>query len=393
MAASTADRTNRLLALCARSDPGPRAEAEIARLLDQRPDWTAVALRAEEEGILPLLYWNLRGRPESVPPDIRQGLKARFLRNALRNARIAAELKPFFEAVTASGLWVVLTKGLRLAWTVYPDPGLRPFWDVDFIVRSEDWPAVRAILASQGFEEAAAAGQGPGLRGSEAGWTDSPYFRRRGLVLEFHFNSPGLQFPLPKAPAFWETRPALIGESEALAFIPEIELCYLCLHAQQHSFGRLVWLSDIAEMVARGDPNWERIGMICDALGIHASVYQGLRLANVFWPGTIPENVLSGLRPGLVERSALRFFWPETGIAARKPLFPWPYDMPSFFALWERGSPALALRTLRTIFFPPRDRLALVTGVPVGSVLIYYQYLRRLARPLAVAARRIRESL
>jgi hypothetical protein len=393
MDASTVDRANRLLALCARSDPGPQADAEIARLLDQRPDWTAVALRGDEEGVLPLLYWNLRNRSEFVPPRIQQMLKARFLRNAVRNARIAAELKPFFEAVKASALWVVLTKGLRLACTVYPDPGLRPFWDVDFIVRPEDWPGVREILASQGFAEAGAAGQGPGLQASEAGWAHSLYFRRGGLVLEFHFNSPGLQFPLPAAPDFWEVRPAVIGETQAFGFIPEIELCYLCLHAQQHSFARLVWLADLAEMVARGDADWARIGMICDALGIHASVYHGLRLVNVLWPGTVPESGLSRLRPSLVERFALRFFWPETGIAARKTLFPWPYDMPSLFALWERGSPALALRTLRTIFFPPRHRLALAAGVSGDSVRIYYEYLRRLARPLAVAARRIRETL
>jgi hypothetical protein len=393
MDASIAIRTNRLLVLCGRTDPGPQASGEIARLLDRSPDWESLIFRAEEEGVLPLLYWNLRARADSVPPDILETLKVRYLWNAARNAWIAAGLEPFFRAVRDSGLWVVLTKGLRLAWTVYPDPGLRPFWDIDFIVRPGDWPAVSGILASLGFEEATAAGEDRGRSGADAGWSHSPYFRRRGLILEFHFNSPGLHFPLRAESGFWEAGPALIGGAEALALVPELELCYLCLHAQQHSFRKLVWLADIAEMVSRGHPDRERVEEICGALGIHASVYHAFRLVNALWPGTVAPDVLAKLRPGVVRRSALHFFWPEKGIAARKARISWPYDMPSLFSLWERGSPALAFRTLGSIFFPPREWLARATGVSQDSVLIYYQYVRRLARPLAVAARRMWESL
>jgi hypothetical protein len=284
----------------------------------------------------------------------------------------------------------VLTKGLHLASTVYPDIALRPFWDVDFFASPADWRAVKKILNQQGFEETPERGPGAGLAASDPGRAYSPYFRRDGLVLEFHFDVLGLHFPAgPELMEAMTAPPIPIGGTEVPVLSPAPELCYLCLHSQQHSYQKLIWLVDIAELAAKPGLNWDRVLEICSTLKICASVHHGLRLAEALWPGSIPREILLKLRPRAPQRAALRFFWPETSVASRKTSFPWPYDMPSFFSLWERKSPGLAVRTLAGVFFPPRPWLARASGVPENSPLIYYQYARRLSRPVGLAVRRL----
>jgi hypothetical protein len=386
------ERSARLLVLCARPHPGPGALSEARRLLGQGVVWGLLLPRAEEEGVLPLLYWNLRDLPEAAPPEVLERLKRGYLISLLRNSQLSKQLEPFLGEVKASGLPVVLTKGPRLALSAYPDPALRPFWDVDFVVPPRAWPEVAGILARLRFEEARAGDAVP--QPSSAGFdgTYSPYFRKGDLVLEFHFNTFGLHFPGCSLQAgVWRPprRPMPFRGTEALVFTPEAELSYLCLHAQQHSYERLIWLVDIAEMASRRDLDWDEVGAICADLKIHAPVFHGLCLAEALWPGTVPGDAVTRLRPGPLARRALRFFWPAADVVRRRTPFAWPYDMPTLFSLWERRAPGLAVRTVRDILFPPRPWLAAARKRPERSARLYVQYARRISHPFGLAARRL----
>jgi len=383
-----AARTTRLLVLCARPEPAGEARAEIGRLLSAGPDWESLLARAEGEGLLPLLYWSLRESSAAVPPDVRERLKIHYIKSLARNSQTAKDLEPFLRAVTDAGLKIVLTKGLRLASTVYPDLGLRPFWDVDFFARPADWPAIRSILEAQGFEETPESGTAP--EAGDAAWAYSPYFRRNGLTVEFHFSLLGLHSPA--GPARLEdmtAAPLAVRGAEVAVLSPEHELCYLCLHAQQHSYQKLIWLADIAGLVSHPGLDRDKFAGACASLGIRAPVHHGLRLAERLWPGSVPPEIMPRLRPRRLQRAALRFFWPETTVADREALPAWPYDMPSLFSLWERKSPGAAARVLSGLLFPPRRWLARTSGVPASSPRLYLQYARRILRPFGLAVRRL----
>jgi len=379
----------RLFVLCSRSVLAPGARGEVLRLAGSVRDWPRALGKAEEEGILPLLYWNLREDPGAVPAPVLETLRISFLRNLARTAQLYRELERLLESVRRAGLRAALTKGGRLALDLYPEPALRPFWDVDFIVHPSDWPALKKILGDIGYTETTNSGGGPAAADPPLDWAYSPYFRKGPLFLEFHFTPLGLHFPNGKNDGLWSSASRLrVRGTEAMVLPVEHELCYLCIHAQQHSYQRLVWLSDIAEMALRPGLDWERVLRISRAERVRGPVFYGLYLANALWPGTVPPGPLAELRPGPFERAGLRILWPAGAAAARRAAPAWPYEMPSLFSLWERRSLILAARTLRGILFPPRAWLAANCGLPPDSPRLYGRYLGRVLRPVLTAAKR-----
>lgn len=378
----------RLLVLCARPEPDPETRAEARRLAGSVRDWEPALARADEEGLLPLLYWNLRGQPGAVPGTVLESLRLAFLRNLARNTQAYREIEPFLEAVRQAGLRVALTKGGRLALDVYPDIALRPFWDIDFIVHPADWARLRRVLDGLGF--AGALGGVEPAAGGALDWTFSPYFRKGTVYLEFHGHPLGLHFPSRDGDGFWSSAGRLsVRGTEALVLPAENELCYLAVHAQQHSYKRLVWLADLAALAERPGLDWGWIVRIAREARIKGPVHHGLHLTEALWPGSVPAEGLAGLRPGPLESAGLRLLWPEAATAARAAGPDWPYYMPSVFSLWERRDPVLAARTLGGIFFPPRAWLASTTGVEAGSPRLYGRYVERLFRPAVTAARRL----
>ncbi len=378
---------SRLLVLSCRPDPDGAGRAEVLRLAGAGLDWDRALAKAEGEGILPLLYWALRDDPGAVPGPVLEKLRLAFLRNLARTTQLYREMEPFLGSVRLSGLRAALTKGGRLAFDVYPDIALRPFWDVDFIVHPSDWTELRRILDSLGFVEASAGPTGPVLD-----WAYSPYFRKGPLFLEFHGSPLGLHFPSRGDDGVWSSAGRLrVRGTEALVLPAENELCYLCVHAQQHSYQRLIWLADIARLAGRAGLDWSWVARIARDERIKGPVYYGLHLAGALWPGSVPAEPLAALRPGPAEMAGLRFLWPAAATAARAAAPAWPYYMPSIFSLWERRDPALAARMLGQILFPPREWIASTTGVPANSPRLYGRYAERLLRPAVTAARRMME--
>jgi hypothetical protein len=169
----------------------------------------------------------------------------------------------------------------------------------------------------------------------------------------------------------------------------ENELCYLCVHAQQHSYQKLIWLADIARLAGRAGLDWNWVCRIASDERIKGPVFYGLHLTETLWPGSIPPEPCQDLRPGPVESAGLRLLWPPSATAARSDAPAWPYYMPSLFSLWERRDAVLAARTLGQIFFPPKAWLASATGVSADSRRLYGRYAERLLRPALTMARRM----
>jgi hypothetical protein len=295
------------------------------------------------------------------------------------------KVKPLLQAINDSGLKVAVTKGARLAETLYQDIGLRPFVDIDLVVHPSAWPELEEILEKLGFSREGDFGPKLNQKDRELHWTFTPIFRKERLLVEMHFHYLGLQLPFALEDDLWACSQNIkIGASPAKVLSPEYELCYLCLHALQHSYCLLIWLTDIAEMASREDLNWEKILDICQKESIAAPLSYGLHLVNCLWPGTLSENILEMFKISAFEQKLLKFFWPEEDVLTRNLSLQFPYYTPTLFSLLRRKKPLLTLDTLFKIFFPPRAWVSCYYKIPVNSPRIFLHYFWRLTRPISL---------
>jgi hypothetical protein len=274
---------------------------------------------------------------------------------AARDLKARALVGPLLREADRQGLRPAVSKGFHWAERLYGEPGLRPYLDVDLFVHPREWNALLALLRDAGFhpEEEIEPAPGPG-RGAPA-WSLSPVFRKDGLALEIHANPLGLHAPARGEARFWSSlRPVrLAGEPAWVPGWPH-EMIYASIHAQQHSYARLSWLVDLAEMAALPDFDWDEAASIASDEGMEEVLSHGLRLVARCWEGAVPGPGGRLISSGGWARKACLFLWPPEAVAARRPISPAPYYMPSILALARRGKVGPALRAGARVLCPPR---------------------------------------
>ncbi|MFO7981718.1 MAG: nucleotidyltransferase family protein [Candidatus Aminicenantes bacterium] len=372
-----------LLILCSRVELQPNQKTELEKILDQGLDWEKVLKRASQECVPPLVYKNLKPYAEKIPHEVEKKLNETYLRNLGRNIVLLSMLKPVLEAVENKGIKAALIKGARLVHTIYHDIGERYFIDVDFLVYPSDRYKIQKILKDMGFVQASSEHIHHELSKREKKyWTYRPVFRKGKLELELHYNFPGLHMPFSMSQDLWKNVQKIdIEGSPAQILSPEYELCLLCLHSQQHSYTRLDWFTDMAEMSGEDELDWNKVIEICRKERISASVYYGLYLVNQLWHGTVSKNILSRFYVSFLEKKLLGFFWPVESVKSREQKLLFPMHAPTFFSILSRKRPGLFIKALYDFFFPPRSWVSLYYGISPNSYKIVIHYLWRLWRP------------
>jgi putative nucleotidyltransferase-like protein len=177
-------------------------------------------------GVAGLAWRRLHGSQPHLPA-LQDAYRLQVLRAAVHDEEVARS----FTLLRAHGVEPILGKGWAAA-RLYPDPGLRPYGDVDLYVRPEDHAAARAAVTA-----------------------------------------PRADCPIDLHPGFAELddrNPDQIQESTVHAdangcpvriFGAEDHLRLLCLHALRHGFLRPLWLCDIAAAIEgrAATFDWDRL--------------------------------------------------------------------------------------------------------------------------------------
>jgi hypothetical protein len=280
---------DRLITLCSRLNPDPASLAAIQNILSDEVNWNRFVQSGLDERVTPLLYRNLKRFPECIPGEVLQQLKRTYLRNVGRNLQNYHAVAPILQEIEASGLRMAMTKGARLAETVYKDPGLRYFTDIDFMAHPDDLEAVRDLLIRAGFWKDSYASRFENCGKRRMMWIMETGFRKQGLLLDIHFRLPSIEIPLNLEESLWRDLQTLkISGVRAKILALEHELAVLCLHAQKHNYQHLIWLTDIAETVGFEDLDWEKLEDYCRCEEIIPSVFYGLYRVDQLWPDAIP---------------------------------------------------------------------------------------------------------
>jgi hypothetical protein len=118
----------------------------------------ALLVQARRHRVIPVFARGVRSAGNAWPAEIRNELTAAAAESAaleyLQRLEIARLLGRFAER----GIRSILMKGAALAYTVYPDPTLRPHDDIDVLVSADDRSRASDALLSLGYEALVEAG-------------------------------------------------------------------------------------------------------------------------------------------------------------------------------------------------------------------------------------------
>lgn len=284
-----------LLFLCARAEP-PDA-SEIRALVQQGLAWDVLIDAAEYHNLAPCLHVSLeRACPDLVPATVAASFREAYRDSARRNLVLTVRLSELLDAFAAEGLPVVPLKGPVLAESLYSDPVLRPFSDLDLLVRKQDVPAAIRLLNRQGYTLGGhlARLSLPALLRVQS---DLIFRRERGAQVDLQWETGPADYPFRfDTEILWRslTRTQFAGR-EVPGLSPESLLLFLCVHGAKHMWSRLYWLGDVARLL-RTQPAWPQALELATEAGCIRPLLLGLLLAHDLLEAPVPAGILERAR-------------------------------------------------------------------------------------------------
>jgi hypothetical protein len=343
-------------------------EAEVSSmeaLLKAPLDWDYIFEKSQKEGISSLAYYHLYNfQTKGLVIQHLTQLKDLYYRNSLNNIMILEEVKKVLRTCNEEKIKAIVLKGAFLAENIYKNSAFRTMSDIDILIKKEDLSGVNKILNSLGF--LSSANFQDALRNALPSSLNSLVYRRKSggkFFVHLHWHLINTTWPLDSLvnkidmKRIWSCAQATrIGGIDALTLAPHHLLLYLAQHSFNHSFDRLILLSDIIETVRyyKEILNWDLVVEEAERFNVSAVLYYSLSFTSHVLRFEIPE--LERLKPpkfGFLEetfsffmRKGMRGYWlsyfaylfMEKGVFRKlrffgRTLFPPPYVMGHYFML------------------------------------------------------------
>jgi len=303
----------RLLVESAREPAGGDPE-EIRLAASAVRDWARVASLATRHRVASYVLRALRTSPVDIPTAAVDALNAGVIEQAARTTLNDRLLGAVLPALSARGVRTILLKGPALARSVYPEPELRPYDDLDLLVRPCDERSAAGAVATLDLVESGDEPPGSRPPGTAA-------FHRRfegsgGLtLLELHTDCLQLGIEPVAEEGRWARAVPVPGLPGALMLSPADSVVHLAVHAQKHGFARLVHLKDL-DLTVRGAPDldWGRVIAAAREEGVLVPVWYALRMARDMLGTPVPPTSLRGVRPGAPMRALIQAVTPRARV-------------------------------------------------------------------------------
>jgi putative nucleotidyltransferase-like protein len=143
---------NELIICCSTTVFTPVKLKNIKSLLKKNINWDYFTDAANRHGVLPLVYQCFYNNFQSeIPQAVLKKLKGYYVANAYRNLRFTDELLRLLKLFEANGIEVVPFKGPILASIIYNDSALRPYADLDILIKTKNIPLAKKIIIDQKY--------------------------------------------------------------------------------------------------------------------------------------------------------------------------------------------------------------------------------------------------
>jgi hypothetical protein len=277
----------------------PEAAGAIKELAEKVDDWESLLALAREHRISTLLYRQLPELGESVPVAVREQLRTEYQRNILQTLANAAELVQLLKEFDSQSIFAMPFKGIVLAASVYGDLAARPAGDLDVLIHYRSLEAATRILRERGFELT-----------TEANADGSPavpdYFEFNfvrpadGMVVELRWRleltQPRFRRNLGMDWVWPGRRTATLAGAQVPDMNPEVTLLVLCMHGSKHVWSRLIWVCDVAQLLAaRPGLDWKETFAQAKRHGLSRALALGVLLSHRITGVPVPPAVLKNL--------------------------------------------------------------------------------------------------
>ena len=285
----------RLALLGARTTLPADVLTEMRALITAGVRWERLGAFLDRHHLAPLFNRHVPALAGVMPEEIAGRLQAFGRRLALTNLAQANELVRVAKLFEAAGIAVMPFKGLMLGATVYGDLGLRRFGDLDVLVHRPDLERARDLLAANGY----APYRVMSPRREQAFYRTGMGFemvRHDGrAIVELHwtFLNRAHAFRLDPEDVWRRSRPVELWGMPLRTFAPEDHLLYLCAHGSKSFWERLVWVTDVAELIRREAVDWAALRARARAIHAERMLHLGLFLAARLFDAPVPADLVA----------------------------------------------------------------------------------------------------
>ena len=116
-------------------------------------EWSKLLAILKFHWVIPFMYRKIGSLPaECRPPEtIIDEMRQTFLLSCVSSLYMERQLREIIEAFREQGVPVLVLRGPALAFSLYPDPAVRPSGDLDLLVMPEKVVQSRGILENLGY--------------------------------------------------------------------------------------------------------------------------------------------------------------------------------------------------------------------------------------------------
>lgn len=289
---------------------------EIKSIIKQKIDWQYVLQQSIYHGVVGQVYLNLaKIVPDKIPVDIYEQLRKSYLTICAIGLQKVGLLPDIANMFQSEGVEFIVLKGAELAEDLYGNLGLRPFSDIDFLIREHDWPVVYKQLRHNGYTPAAGKDFDrvpPKLTRYDVR-SHMQWISPNETLIEFQFDLLTLGIGMRDPDSVWSrSRKSTLYDLRVRKLSPEDQILQMVIHANRHGCNRLKWMVDIAEtLLNKKDIDWGLVKKICETEKVGACFYQTIsHIEKTFEQNFLGDEVRTELKPDIFKKAIWNRTWP-----------------------------------------------------------------------------------
>jgi hypothetical protein len=222
---------------------------DIGLLCSEVRDWEGLGRFCESHGIGPLASHNLSSIPE-IPQKAQRVFRDITDRSQARCVILVHSLGKIIRELDAQGIDALVLKGPVFAETIYTNPVLRPFEDLDILINRKDMGRAVCVLKRIGFSEI--------ISERERRFLKSGFHRKfgspDGTVTELHWELLQPDFMAVASIAVWgQAQTRTLYGTTIKTLSRNDEFIYACAHLVKHlaacTLTKGIWISDLIRLL------------------------------------------------------------------------------------------------------------------------------------------------